>query len=583
MASHEIDGRGGNELKKRGCGCSKQDFLPEQSFQNWTSYFKALSETGPRLKDRLLTRSMDKVELHDMRARSGHEMKKTLYWWDLIWFGMGAVMGSGIFVLTGAATRLYSGPAIMISYAISGFAAMLAVMCYTEFCVELPVAGGSFTYLRVELGDLVAFIAAGNILFEYVVAGASVSRSWTSYLATLFNKSPNDFRIHVPSLPHDYNYLDPIAIVISAVICVAACLSVKGSSRFNSIATIIHLVVLAFIVIAGLTKADTENFSDFAPNGIRGILKASSIIFFAYVGFDGVATLGEETKKPSRDVPIGHDEVLLSNLLGQARYFTHIGRTHMAPPFLAKVNERTGTPLNASIVMTCINSVVALFTELEVLSNLLSLATLFIFSLVALALLVRRFYVRDETTGSQKDRMIAMLVLIVGSSIGNSVYWAVGNGGWVGHVVALLIWFGGTLGLQLLIKLQKKPKSWGVPLVPWLPSASFAINLFIMGSIDKDAFIRFGIWTLILVVYYVFIALHASYDAAHENTRTADVEEGQHGASTTNIEEEHEGTSTRNIEDGQHGTSTSNIEDGQQETSRTNDEGQQGGASTSNT
>ncbi|OMP06754.1 Amino acid/polyamine transporter I [Corchorus capsularis] len=214
-------------------------------------------------------------------------------------------MGSGIFVLTGAATRLYSGPAIMISYAISGFAAMLAVMCYTEFCVELPVAGGSFTYLRVELGDLVAFIAAGNILFEYVVAGASVSRSWTSYLATLFNKSPNDFRIHVPSLPHDYNYLDPIAIVISAVICVAACLSVKGSSRFNSIATIIHLVVLAFIVIAGLTKADTENFSDFAPNGIRGILKASSIIFFAYVGFDGVATLGEETKKPSRDVPIG--------------------------------------------------------------------------------------------------------------------------------------------------------------------------------------------------------------------------------------------------------------------------------------
>ncbi|XWS55353.1 hypothetical protein CRYUN_Cryun10bG0167300 [Craigia yunnanensis] len=573
MATETDVGGNDNGLKKRGCGCSKQDFLPEESFQSWTSYVKALSNTKSRLKDRLLTRSMDHVELNEMRSRSQHEMKKTLNWWDMIWFGMGAVMGAGIFVLTGEAARNYSGPAVVVSYLISGVTALLSVLCYTEFSIELPVAGGSFTYLRVELGDFIAYIAAGNILFEYVVAGASVARSWTSYLATLLNHDPNSFRFHVSSLSEDYSHLDAIAVVVSVLVCIAACKSTKASSRFNSIATIIHLIVLLFIFIAGLTKANPNNFSNFAPNGIRGIVKASSILFFAFVGFDGVATLGEEVKNPGRDIPIGligsmlviitvycllaatlslmqpyyqidvnapftlafqavgmkwanyfvalgalkgMTTVLLANLLGQARYFTHIGRTHMAPPFLATINEKTGTPINATIVMTILNSIVGFFTSLEVLANLLSLATLFIFSLVALALLVRRYYVRGETTASDRNKLIGFLVLIIGSTIATAAYWALGKNGCIGYAVTVPIWFLATLGLKVMVKEAKKPKLWGVPLVPWLPSASIAINVFIMGSIDGASYVRFGIWTLMLLVYYVFIALHASYDAAKE-------------------------------------------------------------------
>ncbi|XVE67514.1 hypothetical protein DITRI_Ditri08aG0167000 [Diplodiscus trichospermus] len=571
---------GGNEngLKKRGCGCTKQDFLPEQSFQSWTSYINALSNTKSRLKDRLLTRSIDHVELNEMRTRSQHEMKKTLNWWDMIWFGMGAVMGAGIFVLTGEAARNYSGPAVVVSYLISGVTALLSVLCYTEFAVELPVAGGSFTYLRVELGDFVAYMAAGNILFEYVVAGASVARSWTSYLATLFNHDPNSFRFHVSSFSEDYCHLDAIAVGVSILVCIAACMSTKGSSRFNSIATIVHLIVLLFILIAGLTKANPNNFSNFAPNGIRGVLKASSILFFAYVGFDGVATLGEEVKNPGRDIPIGligsmvviimvycllaatlalmqpynqidvnapftlafqavgikwanyivalgalkgMTTVLLANLLGQARYFTHIGRTHMAPPFLATVNQRTGTPVNATIVMTVLNSILGFFTSVGVLANLLSLATLLIFSFVSLALLVRRYYVRGETTSSDRNKLIGFLVLIIGSSIATAAYWSLGNNGWIGYAVTVPIWFLATLGLKVVVKEAKKPKLWGVPLVPWLPSLSIAINAFIMASIDRASYVRFGMWTLLLLVYYFFIALHASYDAAKENERSA--------------------------------------------------------------
>lgn len=304
------------------------------------------------------------------------------------------------------------------------------------------------------------------------------------------------------------------------------------------------------------------------------------------MGFDGVATLGEETKNPGRDIPVGligsmliivsvycllsatlifmqpytqidanapftlafqavglnwakfvvalgalkgMTTVLLANIIGQARYFTHIGRTHMAPPLLAAINGKTGTPVNATVIMTVANSIVAFFTSLDVLSNLLSIATLFIFSLVALALLVRRYYVAGETSDYDRKKLTILLVLILGSSIGTAVYFAVSEG-WIGYAVTLPIWFLSTLGIQLTLKQAKKPKLWGVPLVPWLPSASIAVNLFIMGSVDGESVIRFTIWTAILIVYYLLVALHASYDAAKEIQRIADA--------TTNLEAE---------------------------------------------
>lgn len=458
-----------------------------------------------------------------------------------------------------------------------------SLFCTTEFSVELPVAGGSFAYLRVELGDFIAFIAASNILFEYIMAGVSVARSWTSYFATLCNHKPEDFRIHASVLAEGYNNLDPIAVGISTAICLGACLSMKGSSRFNTVATLVHLAIMVFILVVGLTKANPSNFQPFAPFGVRGILKASAMLFFAYVGFDGVATLGEEIKNPDRDIPIGlissmviiivtycllsatlclmqpygqidanapftlafqhvgmtwakfivafgalkgMTTVLLANIIGQARYFMHIARAHMAPPILAVINEKTGTPVNATVIMTIANCIIAFFTSLDILSNLLSISTLFIFSLVVLALLVRRYYVSEETSASDRNKLIGFLALIVLSSIGLSINWAVTENSFVGYIVTVVVWFSATLGLRVMVKEARKPKMWGVPLVPWLPLASIAINVFIMGSIDGPSFVRFLLRTVLLLVYYLFVGLHASYDAAKEAMNDAGVAQG---------------------------------------------------------
>lgn len=490
-----------------------------------------------------------------------------------MWFGMGAVIGAGIFVLTGLEAREDAGPAVVLSYVVSGVSALLSVFCYTEFAVEIPVAGGSFAYLRVELGDFMAFIGAGNILLEYVIGGAAVARSWTSYFATLCNHTPDDFRIYAHSLANGYNQLDPIAVGVIGIICIIAVLSTKGSSRINYVASIVHILVILFIIIAGFTKADTKNYKDFAPFGPRGVFKASAVLFFAYVGFDAVSTMAEETKNPARDIPIGlvgsmvitttiycilaitlclmqpygqidknapfsvafesvgmgwakyvvaagalkgMTSVLLVGAVGQARYLTHIARTHMMPPWFAIVNAKTGTPVNATIVMLIATAVIAFFTKLDILADLLSISTLFIFMLVAVALLVRRYYVTGVTTTANRNKLIICLVLILGSSIATAAYWGACENGWVGYCITGPIWALATIGLCVFVPHARDPKMWGVPLVPWLPSASIAINIFLLGSINKDSFVRFAMWTAFLLVYYLFFGLHASYDTAKE-------------------------------------------------------------------
>lgn len=425
----------------------------------------------------------------------------------------------------------------------------------------------------MELGEFVAFIAAGNIILEYVIGGAAVARSWTSYLATLCNQHPNDFRIHASGLKDGYNELDPIAIGIIIVVCLFAVFSTKGSSRLNYIASVVHIVVILFIIIAGLINADTDNYRDFAPYKVRGIFKASAVLFFAYVGFDAVATMAEETKNPARDIPIGlvgsmvitttlycllaitlclmqpykeidpdapfsvafkavgmnwakyvvaagalkgMTSVLLVGAVGQARYLTHIARTHMMPPWFANVNSKTGTPINATVVMLVATAIVAFFTKLDVLANLLSISTLFIFMLVSVALLVRRYYVSGVTTTANRNRFIVCIALILSSSIGTSAYWGLSKHGWIGYCITVPIWILATIAIKVFVPHARDPKLWGVPLVPWLPSASIAINIFLLGSIDSDSFIRFGVWTVLLLIYYIFFGLHASYDTARE-------------------------------------------------------------------
>ncbi|KAK7329371.1 hypothetical protein VNO77_23533 [Canavalia gladiata] len=554
---------------------SKQDFLPEESFQSWNKYFCALSQTRSRFKDRLLSRSDEATETEEVRKQSEHDMKRCLNWWDLIWFGFGAVIGAGIFVLTGQEAHDHAGSAIVLSYAASGFSAMLSVFCYTEFAVEVPSAGGSFAYLRIELGDFVAFLTAGNILLESIIGSAAVARSWTSYFTNLLNLPKDSLRIKT-NLKDGYNLLDPIASGVLLIASVITMISTRKTSYLNWIASAINTIVILFVIIAGFAHADTSNLTPFLPFGAKGVFQAAAIIYFAYGGYDHIATMAEETKNPSRDIPIGlvgsmsmitviyclmalslsmmqkytdidtgapfsyafqsvgmkwakyvvafgalkgMTTVLLVGRLAQARYITHIARCHMIPPWFALVHPKTGTPINATILITIASAIIAFFSSLGVLSSLISVSTLFVFMMISVALLVRRYYVRGVTPRETLLKLVIFLVLIIASSMGISAYWGLRPNGWFGYTLTIPIWFLATLGMSVFLTQQRVPRVWGVPLVPWLPSMSIATNIFLMGSLEYDAFIRFGVCTVVMLIYYFLFGLHATYDMAHQQEK----------------------------------------------------------------
>ncbi|KAL3654540.1 Catabolite repression protein cat5 [Castilleja foliolosa] len=518
---------------------SKQDFFPQKSFEK-TSYFSALSQTKARFKDRLISRSDDMKELVDPRRQSENSMKRCLNWWDLTWFGFGSVIGAGIFVLTGQEAHDHAGPAIVLSYVASGISAMLSVFCYTEFAVEIPVAGGSFAYLRVELGDLAAFITAGNILLESIVGGAAVARSWTSYFATLLGRELNSLRLQT-DLSDGFNLLDPIAVAVLAIASSIAMMSAKRTSQLNWIASAVNTLVILFVIIAGFAHANTSNLKPFAPHGAKGIFQAAAIVYFAYGGFDNIATMAEETRNPSRDIPLGLlgsmsmitvIYCLMALALSMMQRYTDIdtdaaysvafeGVGMKRAKYLVVLGAlkgpqsfwwgRLGRPVTRRISR---GACIAFFSSLDVLASLLSVSTLFIFMMMAVALLVRRYYARGITTRMNLLRLVGFLLIIIASSMGTSAYWGLRPGGWIGYTITLPLWFLGTLGIAVMLQQERAPKVWGVPLVPWLPSLSIAINLFLMGSLGAETFIRFAVCTVIMLVYYVFFGLHATYDMA---------------------------------------------------------------------
>ncbi|KAJ9672768.1 hypothetical protein PVL29_026119 [Vitis rotundifolia] len=499
---------------------SRQDFFPEESFQNLASYRTALLE-------------------------SENPLKKCLTWWDLAWMSFGSIVRSGIFVITGQETRNHAGPAIVLSYATSGLSALLFVLCYTEFAVEIPVSGGSFSYLRVELGDFVAFLTAGNILLEAIVGAVGLAQSWSSYFASMINTNTDFLRIRVSHLADGFNLLDPIAAGVLLIADGIAMCRTRGTSILNWISSVISFMVILFIIILGFICGKTSNLVPFVSYGARGVFRAAAVVYWSYTSFDMVATMAEDN--PTRDIPLGlvgsmtmitvvyclmalvlsmmekyeldvnvayavvferlgmkwakylvsiyalkgMTMSLLIGGLGQAQYMTQIARAHIIPPWFALIHPQTGTPINATLLVAIPSATVALFSSLDVLSSIFSFCTLLIFSLIVVALLVRRYYVKDTTMKHDLVKFLACLFVIIGSSIRIAVLWNSNKIGWIGYA--------------------------GVPLVPWLPSLSVAMNLFLVGSLGYHAFLRFLICSAVMLIYYLFIGLHATYDVARQN------------------------------------------------------------------
>jgi len=265
-----------------------------------------------------------------------HRLRRVLGPVQLSALGVGAIIGTGIFVLTGVAAHDKTGPALMLSFVVSGLACIFAALCYAEFASMVPVAGSAYTYAYATLGELFAWIIGWDLVLEYTVGSATVAHGWSHY----FQDFISIFHLHLPAVwtnaPFDFDpklghivstgtILDLPAIVITFIVTTILVIGIKESASFNATMVIIKLAIVLFVIVVGAAHVNPANWHTFAPYGIGGIslfgktlwgqtaeggeplgmLAGAAVIFFAYIGFDSVSTHAEEARNPPRDVPIG--------------------------------------------------------------------------------------------------------------------------------------------------------------------------------------------------------------------------------------------------------------------------------------
>jgi len=234
----------------------------------------------------------------------GRHLKRSLTAVDLTLLGIGAIIGTGIFVLTGTAAANQAGPAIMASYMLAGLACGFAALCYAEFASMIPIAGSAYTYSYATLGEIFAWMIGWDLILEYAVGSMTVAIGWSGYFQRIlagFGVSLPEWMAAAPPV----GVINVPAVLIVLMITALLVVGVRESARFNAAMVAIKVAAVLFFIAVGYSKVDTSNWSPFAPYGWSGIMGAGAVVFFAYIGFDAVSTTAEEAKNPKRDLPIG--------------------------------------------------------------------------------------------------------------------------------------------------------------------------------------------------------------------------------------------------------------------------------------
>ena len=399
-----------------------------------------------------------------------HRLRRELSALDLTVFGVGVIIGTGIFVLTGVAAKENAGPAVALSFVVAGVVCALAALCYAEFASTVPAAGSAYTYSYGTIGELPAWIIGWDLVLELALGGAVVSVGWSGYFASLMET----LGITLPtSLAGEEATFNIPAVLIALALTGVLVAGIKLSSRVNAVIVTIKIAVVLLVIVAGLFFIKGANYTPFVPAakepegasglaqpviqaifgltptnfGLLGVFSAAAIVFFAFIGFDVVATAAEETKRPQRDLPrgiiaslaictalyvavslvvvgmqkyteldtdaplaeafkavgqpaiatlitvgalAGLTTVVMILMLGQSRVLFAMSRDHLLPPSMAKVHPRFGTPYRLTIGVGLVVALLAGFIPLSALAELVNIGTLFAFIVVSVGVLVLR-------------------------------------------------------------------------------------------------------------------------------------------------------------------------------------------------
>ncbi|MGW7514909.1 amino acid permease [Streptomyces sp. NPDC054796] len=462
-----------------------------------------------------------------------HALKKSLSAFDLVVYGVGVIVGTGIFVVTGTVAKDYAGPAVAISFIVAALVCGLAALCYAEFASTVPVAGSAYTFSYASLGELPAWIIGWDLVLELALGAATVAGGWSQYVGTLLD----NLGLTVPeALTHsgDGFGFDILAAALVLAITAVLVVGMKLSARITSAVVAVKITVVLLVIIAGAFFIVGDNYSPFIPPeqpteegtsglltplsqlifgftpshfGVMGIFSAAAVVFFAFIGFDIVATAAEETKNPQRDLPrgifgslavctllyvavslvvtgmreysklesdaplasafkavgqpffsglisfgaaVGLTSVVMILLLGQTRVFFAMSRDGLLPRSFSRVHTRYGTPYRSTVLLGVLVALIAGFFTVTELTEMVNIGTLFAFLVVALGVILLR-RTRPEL-----------------------------------------------------------PRAFRTPFVPVLPVVSVLASLWLMLNLSVETWLRFAVWMALGMVIYAVYGRHHS-------------------------------------------------------------------------
>src|SRR3954449_10920608 len=436
----------------------------------------------------------------ETHADEGTSLKRAVGALDLTALGIGAVIGTGIFVVIGEGIGK-AGPAVILSFALAGLTCLFSALSYAELSSSIPVSGSAYTYAYATLGELVAWIIGWDLILEYGVSVAAVAGGWGGNLNKFLENAFNyELPASISTAREDGGVLNLPAVAIVLVIMYLLSRGVRETARANLIMVGIKLLVLAFFIIVAFSAAfSADNLHPFAPEGTSGVVSAAAIIFFAYIGFDAVSTGAEEAKNPKRDLPIAIvgalvictviyvvvaigaagslnatslaksdaplaaalDEgagiswaasvlafgalvaitsVLLTVFYGQTRIFFAMARDGLLPRGISRVNPRTGTPVKLTFGLGAAIAVLAALVPLTEIVKLVNIGTLFAFFLVNIGVIVLR---RTRPDMERPFRVPFVPVFpIIGCCLILYLVYKLPGETWIRFVVWMLLGFG---------------------------------------------------------------------------------------------------------------------------------------------
>jgi APA family basic amino acid/polyamine antiporter len=453
--------------------------------------------------------------------------------------GVGAIIGTGIFVLSGVAAHDKSGPAIVLSFIVSGFACVFAALCYAEFASMVPVAGSAYTYAYATLGELFAWIIGWDLILEYAVASATVAHGWSHYFQDFISILGFKFGHAISNAPFDFDpnsgllvmtgsVLDLPAIIITIIITFILVKGIKESAGFNAGIVILKLGIVFLVLIVGAFYINTANWHPFAPFGLSGlsffgrtiwgqvgpggapvgVLAGAAIIFFAYIGFDSVSTHSEEAKNPKRDVPIG---IITSLVLCTVLYIAVSGVLTGMVPYnkididapVSNAFKQVGLPWAQFLVS--LGAIAGITSVLLVM--MLSQARIFL-AMARDGLIPTKFFgdVHEKFRTPWKSTILTgIFVLLLAGFLPLRVLADLVN---IGTLFAFVI-----VCTAVMIMRKTHPEAerpFRAPFVPVVPILGIIICILLMCSLPEENWYRLIGWLLIgLAIYFFYGRKHS--------------------------------------------------------------------------